>query len=258
MGLPGFFIALSGATLVLALAALFRSLRAAFGDDDEGESAMAVDGAERGSLLEEKKSLLRALKDLEYEHAVGKIDDADFERLNHAYRARARQVLARLDDDLGAHRAAAASLIEAYVSGAADEGEAPTKKKKKKKGKDTKPKASAQPKSEAKDEPQAKGDAEHAEPPDAEQSEGEPDADADALVCPKCETKNDVDATFCKRCAARLSSASDSSASDSSASDSSASESSASESSASESSASDSSEGPSSDSSAEGAAEDAS
>lgn len=201
MGLPGFFIALSGATLVLALAALFRSLRAAFGDDDEGESAMAVDGAERGSLLEEKKSLLRALKDLEYEHGVGKIDDADFERLNQAYRARARQVLARLDDDLGAHRAAAAALIDAFVTDGAESSDAPAKKKKKKKAKDGKAKARAESKSTAEAEA---ADAEAKdERPAADESEG--DSDARELVCPKCETKNDVDATFCKRCAARLS-----------------------------------------------------
>ena len=83
--LPGLFLALSGATLVLALAAIFRSLRAAFGDDSDASEAALADVGERGALLEEKKSLLRALKDLEYEHEVGKIDDADYKRLNEVY-----------------------------------------------------------------------------------------------------------------------------------------------------------------------------
>lgn len=116
ISLPGFFLALTGAALLAALIAIFRSAHAAFG----GGAVWVESGRdlpERAQLIEEKTSLLRAIKDLEYERAVGKIGDADYQRLDAAYRARAKQVLAQLDQDTEPLREEAEKLIEAYLRG---------------------------------------------------------------------------------------------------------------------------------------------
>lgn len=100
MSFPALFFALSSVALIAALAAIWNSLRVALG----GGRALVLDTArdlpDHAALVEEKNSLLRAIKDLEYEHAVGKTSDADYQRLDTAYRARAKQVLAQLDRDV--------------------------------------------------------------------------------------------------------------------------------------------------------------
>ncbi len=131
-----FFGVLSAACLVGALAALWGSLRAAFGGEGGGTIASAADAPERAALLDEKASLLRAIKDLQYEHQVGKLDRADFERLDRAYRARAKEVLELLDRDVRPYRARAeellASAVPAGASASSESGRGPGKKAKKK------------------------------------------------------------------------------------------------------------------------------
>lgn len=95
------FATITGVVLVTALAALFFSVRNALASPDEVPLELGSELPERSALLEEKTVLLRALKDVENEHALGKLSDADYERLRDGYRARAKEVLARLDQDLG-------------------------------------------------------------------------------------------------------------------------------------------------------------
>lgn len=105
----------SSLALVVALVAIWNSLRFA---QDSAPFAIETtrDLPEHAGLVDEKNSLLRAIKDLEYEHAVGKISDADFERLDTAYRARAKQVLALLDRDVKPLYERAERLITDHVS----------------------------------------------------------------------------------------------------------------------------------------------
>ena len=166
MSLPGFFIALAGATLVMALAALWSSLRAAFGGVVPVTSRAAVNELpDQAALRDEKNSLLRAIRDLEYEHEVGKISDADFERLNRAYRARAKQVLELLDRDVTPYLDRARALLEGPAASA------PVKKASKKNRKLAEP---------------------------------TPEPEVARVECAKCGTENDADAAFCKRCAAPM------------------------------------------------------
>ncbi len=112
--LPLFFMVLASVALLSALIALWSSLRTALSaaaGQGAGESLDAAELPDRAALLDEKKSLLRAIKDLEYEHAVGKIAAEDFERLNHAYRVRAKEVLGLLEKDLLPYQARAEALI---------------------------------------------------------------------------------------------------------------------------------------------------
>jgi hypothetical protein len=79
---------------------------------------------------EQKRAVLRALKDLEYERAVGKINDADYATLAEHYRNEAKRLLRAVDQDLGpereraelilAERLAAQEAAEASAGTAAD------------------------------------------------------------------------------------------------------------------------------------------
>jgi hypothetical protein len=61
---------------------------------------------------ERKQSVLRMLKDLEYERAVGKIAEADFQELSAKYRAEAKALLSSLDADLAPARERAEALVQ--------------------------------------------------------------------------------------------------------------------------------------------------
>jgi hypothetical protein len=110
-----FFGVLCAACLIGALAALWGSLRAAFGGETGARVDARDDTPEHAALLDEKTALLRAIKDLQYEHQVGKLDQADFERLDRAYRARAKEVLELLDRDVRPYRARAEALLLAAI-----------------------------------------------------------------------------------------------------------------------------------------------
>ncbi len=121
MSLPPLFIAFASITLLLALVALWNSFRVALGSAMAGDAGShgltgSDDLPDRAALLDEKKSLLRAIKDLEYEHAVGKISADDFKRLDVAYRVRAKEVLALLDKDLLPYQQRAEALLAASIT----------------------------------------------------------------------------------------------------------------------------------------------
>jgi hypothetical protein len=53
---------------------------------------------------EQKRSILRALKDLEFERGVGKISEEDYAELSERYRAEARRLIQLLDAGSGPER----------------------------------------------------------------------------------------------------------------------------------------------------------
>lgn len=184
-----FFMLLAALMVVLALAALFQSLRTAFGDAS-GVSGLRVSLPERAALVDEKNALLRAIKDIAYERAVGKLSDADFERLDRAYRHRAKEVLRKLDEDLAPFLERAEKLVgEPAAPPAARAETGPRKKSKKKKEK-------AAPR---RDCPSCGT----SNPADAEHCK-ECGARVAPVACEACGTSNDADAKFCKKCAAPL------------------------------------------------------
>lgn len=60
---------------------------------------------------EQKRAVLRALKDLEYERAVGKINEADYANLAEHYRNEAKRLLRAVDADLGPERERAEQIL---------------------------------------------------------------------------------------------------------------------------------------------------
>jgi hypothetical protein len=69
---------------------------------------------------EQKRAVLRALKDLEYERFVGKISGEDYEELSAQYRADARRLIALADDSLGERLELAQERLDRALSLAAE------------------------------------------------------------------------------------------------------------------------------------------
>jgi hypothetical protein len=126
-----------------------------------------LSGAQR-ALVHEKDELLAAIRELRFEHELGKVNDADLQRFEQRYRARARDVLRMLDEQLEPHREQARALIEQALAGVGPTPAAPAK----------------------------------ADPaPPAPATSDAPDTRAS---CPSCSASNEPDAVFCKKCGARL------------------------------------------------------
>lgn len=198
--LPTVFMVLAGAMVMLGLAALWQSLRSAFGGGPAFGSDVGGGLPERKALIAEKQTLLRAIKDIQFERELGKISDEDFDRLDKAYRRRAKRVLALLDQDLDPYRVRAEKEI-ADAMGEADE-HGPYRRGTRKKNEKGGAKVAAKPRGvecpacgvdNAKDAVFCKSCAARIAP----------------LVCAKCGTENDPDAKFCKACATRLEGADD-------------------------------------------------
>jgi hypothetical protein len=79
---------------------------------------------------EQKRAVLRALKDLEYERAVGKISDEDYASLAEHYRTEAKRLLRAVDRDSGPGRERAERLLAERL--AATKGKAPAARKRSK------------------------------------------------------------------------------------------------------------------------------
>lgn len=123
--LPIVFIVLASLALVLTLFWLWQSLRHAFVHTLAEPPASGVVSPERAALLQEKQTLLLALKDLESERESGKLSGEDYRDLNEQYRKRAREVLRLLDVMLAPHRDRARTLLSGGAAPAAESGEAP-------------------------------------------------------------------------------------------------------------------------------------
>jgi hypothetical protein len=119
---------------------------------------------------ERKQSVLRALKDLAYEHAVGKLSDEDHARLTEHYRAEAR-VLLRDAGSQDPELEAARKQVERHLAELEKRGALPV----------------------------ASGPS--GEPLQDSPPEPTPTSKRE---CPQCGVSNDSDARFCKNCGAAL------------------------------------------------------
>jgi ribosomal protein L40E len=93
------------AFLVLATLALgwivwlaFRAAQALVHDAPAVDAGAVVTGKRRKELEREKQALLKALKELDFDHQMGKVSDKDFADISATYRARAIRVMRQLDD----------------------------------------------------------------------------------------------------------------------------------------------------------------
>jgi hypothetical protein len=156
-------VAVAIATVAWAAAAAARTV-APLVAPDLGEQTEMVAGRTRAALEREKMLVLRSIKEVEFDRAMGKISDADFSEVAGRLRARAAGLLRQLDADGTGYRA----LIERELATRVGRGPA------------------------APSGVNAGRAAEAAPPPAA------------PGTCADCGTANDADARFCKACGARL------------------------------------------------------
>lgn len=170
---------LSGGALLLVIWLLWSSVQALTGGSEltfEEAFSMGARSAEE----EQKRAVLRALKDLEYERSVGKISDDDYQEYAARYRAEAKRLMQGLEENLSEGR----KQVEAELARRAS-----------KKSGEAKPKVASESDSNGESAPES---GEPDAPPSAP-SETEPSS-AETRDCPACQVKNELDARFCKAC----------------------------------------------------------
>ena len=193
-GPPAAVLVLAGGALVAVIAVLWARVRPRVGEAPlTGADAYAI-GAPRTD-EDQKRAVLRALKDLEFERSVGKISEDDFEALTAKYRAEAKRLLRQIDDDnrperlkvelLVARRLREEGLLgDAGLPADADATDGDERSRKKRGAAPLRKKRKAEPS--ADDAPPHAGDGE-----------------AQTRACRACGTTNDEDAVFCKKCGSR-------------------------------------------------------
>ena len=174
-------LVLAAGLLLGVIALLWGSLRILSGDAALSPELEALDTAAQGvdALASRKKMLLRALKDLETERSLGKLEDEDFEQISATYREELKAVLRRIDETLAPHRARAEEAARRHLAkvGLLESGTG-----------EAVPRAS---------------DVRDAKPSPTAESGAE--STAERVTCPSCGESNERDAKFCKECATKLS-----------------------------------------------------
>lgn len=230
--LPLVFMALCGASLVTAVFLFSRSFAAVFGDASVDDTVPHVLPEDQQTLLDEKRALLVALRDLEAERQHGKVSEEDYKRLEAQYRGRARRVLQQLDGSVAPYREDAERLVAAHLRKRGVTPTGPSEDAPSGVTADTESSATAEttassePETTASSEPEATAAPEpEARPSSTPAVRPEPDersktvgegrgvgaesskatsAKSAARACESCSTVNDEDAAFCKKCGTRL------------------------------------------------------
>ena len=94
---PVVFVCLGYLAVVATVLNLWRTGAAAVAPDDPSEGAWDRPIGARGELEKEKRTLLKAIKEAEFDLAMGKLSQADSDALIRSYRARAIEVIKELD-----------------------------------------------------------------------------------------------------------------------------------------------------------------
>ena len=89
---------LMGTTALVGLAAL-RAIRPLVAPPDD--RTVVIGQRTRAALEQEKAIVLRSIKELEFDRAMGKVSDEDFKEMSTRLRARAARLLASLDAGAG-------------------------------------------------------------------------------------------------------------------------------------------------------------
>ena len=115
---PGMAILVLAGGMLLGVIALFwASLRVLSGDAPLSPELEALDATAHAvdALASRKRMLVRALKDLDNERALGKLEEEDHEQLSSTYRGELKDVMRRIDASLEPHRPKAEDAARAYL-----------------------------------------------------------------------------------------------------------------------------------------------
>jgi len=194
IGAPMAILVLAAGMLLGVIGLFWASLRILSGDAPLSPELEALDASAHAvdAFASRKKMLLRALKDLDNERALGKLEEEDHEQLSQTYRGELKDVLARIDASLEPHRKKAEDAARVYLasakSGLVEEGHRAT------------------PPADDDDDDDHDEDAAEVREPEVAKAVVEEKAETapTRVACPKCSTSNEVDASFCKTCGASL------------------------------------------------------
>ncbi len=197
---PAILVFAAGA-LLGTITLMWASLRTLGGDAPlpAGLATAAIASRVNRSVEEQKRAVILALKDLEHEHAIGKIDDADYAEVAARYRDEAKALFRKIDAEIAPKRSRAEEIANAHLKrrGLLGDDAAPGDTVKVGGGRADntsvpKPRVSIEPVP-----PTRKS----SEPPPALTETVEEDGRA---VCVTCSTSNEPDAAFCKKCGASM------------------------------------------------------
>ena len=171
-------LTLAAAALLLVIWLLWSSVQALAGESElTFEEAFSL-GA-RSAEEEQKRAVLRALKDLEYERSVGKISEEDYQEYAARYRAEAKRLIQGLEEHLSEGRKQVEAELARRLSKRPSKAKAES----------------------AEAEASEKNGSEEDRPSSPESAESEPKPSPPATRdCPACQVKNELDARFCKAC----------------------------------------------------------
>ena len=110
-------LVLAGGALLGVVALFWGSLRTLSGEAPLSPELLEAATMRRAQSerAENKRRAVRALKDLEHEHAVGKVDDRDYAILSAELRAQAKAAMKELDADVAPYRAKAEDLLRKHL-----------------------------------------------------------------------------------------------------------------------------------------------
>jgi hypothetical protein len=112
---PAAVLVFASGALLGAVLLGWSSLRTLAGDAElTWEAELEDDMPPGGDVFARKNMLLRALRDLEQEHAIGRLSEDDFVTSREQYRTELRRVLEASDWLLAPHRDAAERLLSEY------------------------------------------------------------------------------------------------------------------------------------------------
>ncbi len=95
---PLVFVCLGYLAVVATVYNLWRTGAAAVaGSEDEGDSTWAKPAGALGELEREKRTLLKAIKEAEFDHQMGKLSQRDVDDMIRTYRGRAIEVIKEID-----------------------------------------------------------------------------------------------------------------------------------------------------------------
>lgn len=169
-------LTLASAALLLVIFLLWSSVQALAGESElTFEEAFSF--GTRSAEEEQKRAVLRALKDLEFERSVGKISEEDYREYAARYRTEAKRLIQNLNEHLAEQRKQVERELERRLSKAARK---------------------AAPNEPALEPPRPRSESDDSA--DLEPEESSPKG----LECPACQVRNELDARFCKACGKNL------------------------------------------------------
>jgi len=141
-------LVLAAGALTLVITLMWSSVQSLTGGTPLGfEEALGMGAPSK--VEEEKRAVLRALKDLEYERGVGKISPEDYAELLAKYRADAKRLIQSVDEALGPARQEVEAALEQRLAHAGLAKEEPKPEQK------LEPQPELEPKAESKPEPES-------------------------------------------------------------------------------------------------------